>query len=131
MYLFTARSPVYSHLSLSLLGLHTIRAYQVQPTLVHEFHRHQDLHTEAWFLFLATSRWFAVWLDWLCALFVASVAFCSVAAAEGWHHVATYVIKKCYNKRQSNQIILSPYFVICIVYLLNLFKPVTIILTFC
>ena len=78
----TARSPVYSHLSASLNGLQTIRAYRVQATFVREFNKHQDLHSEAWFLFLATSRWFAVRLDLLCACFLTAVAMCSVFAAD-------------------------------------------------
>lgn len=77
-----ARSPVFSHLSASLLGLGTIRAFSVQEKFAHEFDDHQDLHTEAWFLFIASSRWLAVRLDWLCASFVSAVAFCSVLAAD-------------------------------------------------
>ena len=80
--LFSARSPVFSHLSASLQGLHTIRAFGVQSKFIEEFDNHQDLHTEAWFLFLATSRWLAIRLDWLCAMFVTVVSFCSVLAAE-------------------------------------------------
>ena len=76
-----ARSPVFSHLSATLQGLHTIRAHKSELIFTEEFHRHQDLHTEAWSLFLSTSRWFAIRLDWLCAMFVTSVAFCSVLAA--------------------------------------------------
>ena len=73
---------MYSHLSASLAGLQTIRAYQVQDKFVSEYNQHQDLHNEAWFLFLATSRWLAVYLDWLCVGFVTSVAMCSVLAAD-------------------------------------------------
>lgn len=47
-----------------------------------EFDAYQDKHSEAWFLFLATSRWLAVRLDWLCAMFVSAVTICSVLAAE-------------------------------------------------
>ena len=78
----SARSPVFSHLSVSLQGLHTIRAYKSENIFTEEFHKHQDLHTEAWGLFLSSSRWFAIRLDWLCAFFVSSVAFCSVFAAD-------------------------------------------------
>lgn len=31
--------------------------------------------TEAWFLFLTTSRWFALRLDGICAIFVTVTAF--------------------------------------------------------
>ena len=73
---------MFSHLSASLQGLHTIRAFGVQSKFIEEFDNHQDLHTEAWFLFLATSRWLAIRLDWLCAMFVTAVSFCSVLAAD-------------------------------------------------
>lgn len=37
---------------------------------------------EAWFLFLTTSRWFAVRLDAICAIFVTVIAFGSLILAE-------------------------------------------------
>ncbi|XP_076435453.1 ATP-binding cassette sub-family C member 4-like isoform X2 [Babylonia areolata] len=74
----TCRSPVFSYLSASLQGLHTIRAFSMERKCQEEFDAHQDLHSEAWFLFLATSRWLAVRLDWLCAIFVTAVTFLSV-----------------------------------------------------
>ena len=82
-FLIAARSPVYSHLSATVNGLHTIRSFGAEEAFTADFYKHQDLHSEAWFLFLSTSRWFAIRLDWLCALFVSSVAFCSVFASEG------------------------------------------------
>ncbi|XP_060072940.1 ATP-binding cassette sub-family C member 4-like isoform X1 [Ylistrum balloti] len=74
----TTRSPVFSHLSASLQGLHSIRAFSVQDKFMEEFDNHQDLHSEAWFMFLSTSRWLAVRLDWICAIFVTIVAVLSV-----------------------------------------------------
>ncbi|XP_012660474.1 multidrug resistance-associated protein 4 [Otolemur garnettii] len=69
------RSPVFSHLSSSLQGLWTIRAYKAEERFQELFDAHQDLHSEAWFLFLTTSRWFAVRLDAICTIFVIAVAF--------------------------------------------------------
>ena len=77
-----ARSPVFTHVSASLQGLHTIRGFGATEQFVTEFHKHQDLHTESWSLFLSTSRWLAVRLDWLCSMFVTAVAFCSLLAAD-------------------------------------------------
>ncbi|XP_032352663.1 multidrug resistance-associated protein 4 isoform X1 [Camelus ferus] len=78
----TTRSPVFSHLSSSLQGLWTIRAYKAEQRFQELFDAHQDLHSEAWFLFLTTSRWFAVRLDAICALFVIVVAFGSLILAK-------------------------------------------------
>lgn len=78
----TTRSPVFSHLSSSLQGLWTIRAYKTEERFQELFDAHQDLHSEAWFLFLTTSRWFAVRLDAICAIFVIVVAFGSLILAQ-------------------------------------------------
>ncbi|XP_055867950.1 ATP-binding cassette sub-family C member 4-like isoform X5 [Biomphalaria glabrata] len=78
----TTRSPVFSYLSATLQGLHTIRSMNMEQKFMEEFDAYQDKHSEAWFLFLATSRWLAVRLDWLCALFVTAVTVCSVLAAD-------------------------------------------------
>uniref|UniRef100_A0A8B9U939 Cystic fibrosis transmembrane conductance regulator n=1 Tax=Anas zonorhyncha TaxID=75864 RepID=A0A8B9U939_9AVES len=78
----TTRSPVFSHLSSSLQGLWTIRALKAEERFQKLFDAHQDLHSEAWFLFLTTSRWFAVRLDAICAIFVVVVAFGSLLLAK-------------------------------------------------
>ncbi|XP_019738048.1 multidrug resistance-associated protein 4-like isoform X5 [Hippocampus comes] len=70
-----ARSPVFSHLSSSLQGLSTIRAFKVQQRFQEMFDSYQDLHSEAWFLFLTTSRWLAVRLDGICSIFITFTAF--------------------------------------------------------
>ncbi|XP_060724517.1 multidrug resistance-associated protein 4 isoform X3 [Tachysurus vachellii] len=69
------RSPVFSHLSSSLQGLSTIRAFKAEERFQQTFDSHQDLHSEACFLFLTTSRWFAVRLDGMCSIFVSITAF--------------------------------------------------------
>ncbi|XP_020937621.1 multidrug resistance-associated protein 4-like isoform X2 [Sus scrofa] len=76
------RSPVFSHLASSLQGRWTIRAFKAQQRFQELFDTHQDLHSEAWFLFLTTSRWFALCLDAICAVFVIGVAFGSLFLAE-------------------------------------------------
>ncbi|XP_040281246.1 multidrug resistance-associated protein 4 [Bufo bufo] len=74
----TTRSPVFSHLSTSLQGLWTIRAFKAEERFQQSFDEKQDLHSESWFLFLTTSRWLAVRLDAICALFVIAIAFGSL-----------------------------------------------------
>ncbi|KAF4008060.1 hypothetical protein G4228_019618 [Cervus hanglu yarkandensis] len=71
----TTRSPVFSHLASSLRGLWTIRAYKAEQKFQELFDAYQDLHSEAWFLLLMTSRWLSVYLDVICAIFVTVVAF--------------------------------------------------------
>ncbi|XP_020937638.1 multidrug resistance-associated protein 4-like isoform X2 [Sus scrofa] len=77
-----ARSPVFSHLASSLQGRWTIRAFKAQQRFQELFDAHQDLHSEAWSLFLTTSQWFALCLDAICAVFVIGVAFGSLFLAE-------------------------------------------------
>ncbi|XP_069668827.1 probable multidrug resistance-associated protein lethal(2)03659 isoform X2 [Periplaneta americana] len=67
------RSPVFSHLSATLQGLTTIRAFRAEALLSKEFDNHQDLHSSAWFMFIASSRAFALWLDSLCTIYIALV----------------------------------------------------------
>ncbi|XP_014906070.1 ATP-binding cassette sub-family C member 4 isoform X2 [Poecilia latipinna] len=71
----TTRSPVFSHLSSSLQGLWTIRAFGAEERFQNAFDAHQNLHSEAFFLFLTTSRWFAVRLDGMCSVFVTITTF--------------------------------------------------------
>ncbi|XP_069495246.1 ATP-binding cassette sub-family C member 4 isoform X2 [Ambystoma mexicanum] len=77
----TTRSPVFSHLSSSLQGLWTIRAFKSEKRFQELFDAQQDLHSEAWFLFLTTTRWLAVRLDAICAIFVVITAFGSLLLA--------------------------------------------------
>ncbi|KAJ3634109.1 hypothetical protein MTP99_011017 [Tenebrio molitor] len=69
----TTRSPVFSHLSASLQGLPTIRAFDAEETLRKEFDHHQDLHSSAYYMFVACSRTFAFWLDMNCIVYIGFV----------------------------------------------------------
>ncbi|CAH3029808.1 unnamed protein product [Porites evermanni] len=71
----SARSPILSQLNTTLQGLTSIRAHSLQQLMIHEFDICQDHHTQTWFLFIATSRWFAYRLDFLCTIFVFMSSF--------------------------------------------------------
>ncbi|XP_071837972.1 ATP-binding cassette sub-family C member 4-like [Apostichopus japonicus] len=76
------RSPVFSHLSSTLQGLTTVRAFHAQRRFVSKFDMYQDVHTESWFAFLATTRLFGIMLDWLVAVFMIIVSFGSVVSKD-------------------------------------------------
>ncbi|KAL2743664.1 putative multidrug resistance-associated protein lethal(2)03659 isoform X1 [Vespula maculifrons] len=67
------RSPVFGHLNATLQGLPTIRSFDAGEILIKEFDNHQDLHSSAWFIFIASSRAFGFWLDVFCLVYIALV----------------------------------------------------------
>ncbi|EFA03656.1 probable multidrug resistance-associated protein lethal(2)03659 [Tribolium castaneum] len=69
----TARSPMFSHLTASLQGLATIRAFDAEDVLRHEFDNIQNHHSSALYMYIACSRTFAFWLDVNCVIYVAIV----------------------------------------------------------
>lgn len=70
-----ARAPVFSHVAASLDGLTTIRSSKVESMVTREFDILQDQHTAAWYLFIATSRAFGLYLDIVSTLFLMVVTF--------------------------------------------------------
>ncbi|XP_014221737.1 probable multidrug resistance-associated protein lethal(2)03659 [Trichogramma pretiosum] len=69
------RSPVFTHLSATLNGISTIRAYQAQSILKLEFDKFQDVHTSSWYMFTATSMAYAFALDLFTFSFVTFITF--------------------------------------------------------
>ncbi|CAI6361191.1 unnamed protein product [Macrosiphum euphorbiae] len=69
------RSPIYTHVNASILGLTTVRSFEVEQILSNEFAIHQDLHSSAWYLFIALGRGIGLWIDIICLLFISTVTF--------------------------------------------------------
>uniref|UniRef100_A0A1E1XAH8 Putative abc transporter n=1 Tax=Amblyomma aureolatum TaxID=187763 RepID=A0A1E1XAH8_9ACAR len=77
------RSPVFSHLSTSLYGLTTIRAFNAQRTFERMFDLKQDHHTSAWYMFLCTARWFGITLDSICFAYITVVTMSLALSSDG------------------------------------------------
>ncbi|XP_033823987.1 cystic fibrosis transmembrane conductance regulator [Periophthalmus magnuspinnatus] len=73
-----ARSPIFSHLIISLKGLWTIRAFGRQTYFEMLFHKALNTHTAIWFHYLATLRWFLFRCDMIFVLFFGAAAFIAV-----------------------------------------------------
>ena len=63
-----ARSPLYSHISLTLQGLSTIRALGIEERMTQDLHYFQNEHSRAWYYYICGERWFGSRIDFLCAL---------------------------------------------------------------
>lgn len=80
------RSPVFSHMNVTLQGMVTIRAFGAQTLLTEEFDKHQDLHSGAWFLQLAGSSAFSFALElstWCYNLIVLVSLFAATQESSG------------------------------------------------
>ncbi|CAH3158723.1 unnamed protein product [Pocillopora meandrina] len=91
----TARSPVLSHLVTTLDGLTPIRSHSLQDVMIHGFNICQDRHTQTWFLFIATSRWLAYRLDFLCMIFVFMASFTPLFIAEKGAEIDAGLVGLC------------------------------------
>ncbi|XP_050516933.1 probable multidrug resistance-associated protein lethal(2)03659 [Diabrotica virgifera virgifera] len=67
------RSPIYTHLTASLQGLTTIRAFKAEDILKTEFDKYQNTHSAAFFMYLGANRTFGFWLDFICVIYIALV----------------------------------------------------------
>jgi len=72
------RSPLYSHISATVQGLTSIRAYKEQNRFVNKLHFYQNEHSKGWHAKVAISRWFGLRVDAMGAVFVAIVMFSSI-----------------------------------------------------
>lgn len=71
--ILSAKSPVLSYVTSSLEGLAIIRSSRGQTTVSRRFDARQDAHTRAYFLNIAVSSAFGLWLDLVSVIFVSFV----------------------------------------------------------
>uniref|UniRef100_A0AAR5QIW3 ABC transmembrane type-1 domain-containing protein n=1 Tax=Dendroctonus ponderosae TaxID=77166 RepID=A0AAR5QIW3_DENPD len=71
----TTRAPVFSHVTASLYGLSSIRAFRAQGMVAQEFDTLQDQHTSTWCLLLQTSEALGFYLDVISTVFLGLVTF--------------------------------------------------------
>ncbi|XP_065895722.1 ATP-binding cassette sub-family C member 4-like [Dysidea avara] len=79
-----ARSPLYSHISSTIQGLSTIRAYKEEEKFSKDLHCYLDEHTKGWYLYIATNRWFGMRIDLISAIFLAIVTFSAIPLADNF-----------------------------------------------
>ena len=65
---------MFSHVSTTLSGLSTVRAFGVEDTFERQFFKYQNDHTSTYFLYICTSRGLGIFMDWICVFYIASVA---------------------------------------------------------
>ena len=70
-----SKSPIISQLASSINGLSTIRCCGAGHDLVKEFDELQDLHTSAWYCFIASARFLAVCCDWIVFVYLCLCTF--------------------------------------------------------
>lgn len=69
----TGRSPIFTHTNATVNGLSTIRACKAQHIVAKEFDELQDINTSAWYIFAASSRALALWLESVCVVYMGVV----------------------------------------------------------
>lgn len=77
-----AKSPVFTQLYSSLNGLSTLRSHHYQTFFQEGFDNYQDIHTSAYFIFLALVCWFSIMMDLIFVIYVAVVTYACVLRFE-------------------------------------------------
>lgn len=81
--IFSARSPVFSHLTATISGLTTIRARNIQQELSDEFDGLQDVNNAVWQLIMSSNTACGLWLDVISTAFIGCVAFSFIVLLDG------------------------------------------------
>ncbi|CAH1985088.1 unnamed protein product [Acanthoscelides obtectus] len=69
------KSPVFTYINSTVTGLASIRSCKIENILVRQFDSHQDVNTSSWWLLAAVQCGLGIWIDALCAVFIACIAF--------------------------------------------------------
>ncbi|KAF9357231.1 hypothetical protein BGX26_004032 [Mortierella sp. AD094] len=77
-----SRSPIYAHVSETLDGLSTVRAFRASGKFMDEHIKTQEDNGRAFFAYLAMARWLGYRLDAVSALFLGVTAIACVAARD-------------------------------------------------
>ncbi|CAL8111764.1 unnamed protein product [Orchesella dallaii] len=70
-----AKSPMFTHVTMTVQGLTTIRALKAESRILEQFEKIQDAHTAVYYMIFVSSRWFALWLEMMSSAFLAVVSF--------------------------------------------------------
>ncbi|KAB0803876.1 hypothetical protein PPYR_00846 [Photinus pyralis] len=79
------RSPILTHLTATIYGLSTIRAFSAQKLLIQEYDTLQDKHSSSWYLFISASRAFGFWLEMICNIFVSGIIISLILIPKGYY----------------------------------------------
>ncbi|XP_068702097.1 ATP-binding cassette sub-family C member 4-like isoform X3 [Montipora foliosa] len=86
------RNPFYSHISATIQGLTTIRAYSAEDRFRDMYHVFLDDHSASWLLFETGARWLGCRLDFVCSVFAVVAVFTALLMAEGGIKLSSGVV---------------------------------------
>lgn len=76
------RSPIYNHISATLKGLITIRAFRAEQKVLSEFENYQNLHTSPWYLFYSSITCLTIYLQFICSIYIIIIVFAFITVKE-------------------------------------------------
>ncbi|CAG2118659.1 unnamed protein product, partial [Medioppia subpectinata] len=77
------RSPVFTHVSTTLNGLASVRAYGAQEAFERQYYVYQNDHSATWFLFICASRTLGLIMDWICVGYIVVISVVLMIFYEG------------------------------------------------
>ncbi|KAG1671324.1 Multidrug resistance-associated protein 4 [Nymphon striatum] len=76
--LLPAKSPVFTHVSITLDGLSTIRAYGALDRFRIQFNNLQDLNMATYYMYISIQKWFALYAEYIATLMICVVTISPV-----------------------------------------------------